>query len=255
MFFNVHTSLEKLKQMENEPEVQKNNRALRTVKDYIAIAENLDEIASEKNDTLRNKKINDLTRGAGAEGGFSSGDTSEMAIKLLVGRIELLAKSYEIASSRSKLDSLVECFNAGDPCLSGRTNSLVTWVAKEEGLDLNNIPDPSEKLYFPIAVFDELFYDFLELGGLKKKNFTDFVTFVDKHRAPLKEAFSSFAQIKSEVIQVKLKQFEEVLVSKEFVESGQPIDWDEVIEKLVNGTAEQKGVLVSIFADLVSGYE
>lgn len=145
-----------------------------TLEAFKAIFEEMPKLSQLHTDREANAFVNRLTdkKGSlgGAEDGFSANPT------LLKERVVLFVDTYLKSKETGQLIEFFQCFSKGDPCLSGRTESLHSFRAKLEGIDLSQIKDFSKILdpfAFVLSNFLEDFTkkDFIEAASdeLKKK--------------------------------------------------------------------------------------
>ena len=201
-----------------------------TIDAYKSIAENLLSIAEAPTDQARNRVVNEITRG-GAEQGFSAGRTPDEALKVLAGRVELFLSTYELAHKKGDDATFFKCFSRGDPCLSGRTESLMRYAASLASLDIASMPDPSKALFLPASAFQEAFFDYAESLNEGAVSIDGFRTFL---RAPekRKEVVAQFDLFSNPDAKGNFKEF---LVYKGIVLEGDEVPpFSELVETLLS---------------------
>jgi hypothetical protein len=120
--------------------------ARKTIIQYKDIDSNIESIQSLQDDERRNSQINSITQ-AGVEGGFSVNST------ILTQRVEAFVNIYGRAKQKGDLYRFFTCFSKGDPCLSGKTESLYKYAALlDVDLDLDTIPDVEKRLSLPVTL-------------------------------------------------------------------------------------------------------
>lgn len=133
------------------------NRAELTIKDFEKIINNFEFLSSIKSNDERARKINDITK-AGLEDAPS--------IIVLKGRIDLFVKTYQKAKDLDKLPEFFSCFAKGDPCLSGRMESLSKFATNLElGIDIDSQVDPEKMLFFPAYILSEIIDNAIDEEG------------------------------------------------------------------------------------------
>lgn len=183
---------------------------------FQCISDNLIEISSYKSDSLRNVKINELTKG-GAEAGFSS------SCEVLSERITLLLRTYSSAKEKNDLPGFFKCFSQGDPCLSGKMESLNKYAAMlEMGIDVDNLVDHDKKLDLPSYLFSELLYDLSD----KETTKTQLLDHILNNLSDVANSFKSVETTKGG------KAFLQFLEDVDLYKSGDAVDWKDLIRAL-----------------------
>jgi hypothetical protein len=192
-------------------------RALGTIEALSAINQNLEKLSSIENDDLRNREINQLTN-SGAEGGFSSN------ISILKERINVFTNTYYRAKSKNDLKGFLSCFMKGDPCLSGRMESLYKYAALLDGLDVHSMPDPEKNLFLPGTIFSNLimnnYANTPEAGELKD--------YISKNISQVAKDFERYA--KGDLVD---SFFEFLRIGGIYEKNGKEIDWEKLLSNLV----------------------
>ncbi|MGE0831923.1 MAG: hypothetical protein AB7N99_04620 [Simkaniaceae bacterium] len=198
------------------------SRASQTITDMEKISQSLGSITSLRTDELRNREINTITR-AGAEGGFSASP------EVLRKRVEVFTATYQTAKLRGDLNGFFSCFSNGDPCLSGRSESLYKYSATLDGIDVDAIPDPEKKLYLPGTVFSEIimgqFEEEAEEGSLTPRVFAEYVL---QNIETVAAEFARFEKSPGG------KAFLDLLDDLGIYRKGEPVNWEVLIERLAH---------------------
>ena len=194
--------------------------AIRTITDMEKVNQGLSSIVRLRTDDLRNQHINSLTRG-GAEGGFSASP------EVLAERVSVFTSTYQKAKQQGDLQGFFSCFIKGDPCLSGRSESLYKYSATLDGINIEAIPDPEKKLFLPGSVFSELIlvhYDEeADNGTLTSQMLAGYVT---RNLGTVAPEFARFE--KSEGGQAFLEYLDMIGI----YQKGTPVNWQALISAL-----------------------
>lgn len=196
------------------------SRASRTIADMEKIDQSLGSIISLGSDDLRNRKINTITR-SGAEDGFSSSP------EVLQRRVDVFVATYQKAKQQGDLTGFFSCFSRGDPCLSGRSESLYKYAATFDGIDVDAIPDPEKKLYLPGSVFSELIMrDFEKEADNGTLTAEAFANYVRTHADTIGPEFARFEKSEGAMA------FLELLDTAGLYRKGDKVNWSDLIDRL-----------------------
>jgi hypothetical protein len=113
-----------------------------TIRQVMSIWEKFDAIASLEDEGSRTKEINKLTLGS-SEPGFCP------SVSSLKEKIESFIATYEKAKAQGVLPDFFGCFSKGDRCLNGRFESMYRFGASLEGINIETMSDPTQKLIYP----------------------------------------------------------------------------------------------------------
>ena len=198
------------------------HRATSTISDIEEINQNLASISSLKSDGKMNKRINSITH-AGAEDGFGANP------QVLAERVNIFVKTYARAKSEGDLQGFFGCFSRGDPCLSGRSESLYKYAASLDNIDIDAIPDPEIKLHLPGTIFANFIMgpldDMLEAGSLTKEMV---VEAAEKNIDNIASEFARYGTVDS------VSSFLEFLDVVGLYKKGDPVDWKHLIGNLIH---------------------
>ncbi len=200
--------------------------AQKTVIQYKDIDSNIKSIQSLQDDDRRNAQINSITQ-AGAEGGFSANST------ILPQRVEAFVSIYRRAKQKGDLYRFFTCFSKGDPCLSGKSESLYRYAALlDVGMDLDTIPDVEKRLSLPSTIFSEIIMNHFEeehdnetlTEGMLKAHIERNISMVASEFQKKEDAEFGLA-------------FLDFLIDRGLHEKGQSIDWEQLLGRLIHSPA------------------
>lgn len=195
-------------------------RARFTIENFKTISENLEELRKIEANDERTQKINKLTQG---------GMEDNPSFNTLVERINLFIKTYEEAKKKNDLLGFFGCFMKGDPCLSGRTESLNRYSTQLQiGVDVNAIPNPEKFLYLPGMLLSEHMYGF-DTHHLTQEIF---IKYVISNLATIASEFGAHDE-ESEGV----KNFLEFLKDRKIYDGVSKVNWNELLSKLVEDKA------------------
>ena len=200
------------------------DRASSTIRDIESINQNLSSISKLRSDGKMNRRINAITS-AGAEGGFGANP------QVLAERVNIFVKTYARAKSEGDLQGFFGCFSRGDPCLSGRSESLYKYAASLDNIDIDAIPDPEIKLHLPGTVFSNFIMGSLALdeefdnGTLTKEMV---VEAAEKNLDRIASEFDRYGSADS------IRSFLEFLDMVGLYKKGDPVNWKHLIGNLIH---------------------
>lgn len=180
-----------------------------------------------QNDKERETKINAITR---------SGLEDSPSINIMAERVSLFCLTYTKSKENDKLPEFFKCFSQGDPCLTGKFESLSEFATKQTlGFSLSPEINQIEKYAFPFLILDDFSYQCEEESLSKTKITADiFKEYLMTNISTVAEKFATHRDKTKVGKFIELLKKEHIDVPQKEVDNLDLNNWKEITTNLID---------------------